>query len=744
MNTNKQSFRILVIDDNKAIHQDFIKILMLANPELQALDALDERLFEEKKTSEVPIPEFHIDTASQGQEGVEYIKKALAENDPYVIAFVDVRMPPGWDGVETVKHIWALDRDIQIVICTAFSDYSWEETVAQLGLNDNMLILKKPFDSVAVRQIACALAKKWQLLHEAKNYTAALELGIQERTHSLNKSLTLTRATLESSTDGILVVDEAGKTIDQNGRFLSMFSVPKSVMDTQNETIIFEYLLKHVRKSEAFSQCVYECLKDPEKSTSRTFKHIDGRVFECFYQPHQLEGAIVGRIWSFRDISERFYLEKKLEYQATHDALTDLPNRVLLHDRIRQAISSAKRNGCMAGLLFVDLDRFKLINDSLSHQTGDEILQAIAKRISSIIRADDTLIRLGGDEFVLIAQNLTHRDDATYFASKILSILKTPFKLNEREITISASIGISLYPVDGTSGDELLRNADLAMYAAKSLGGNTIQFYTEEMNKKVFKSFEMEAELHRALKNHEFFLCYQPEIDSITKKIMSVEALIRWQHPEKGIIPPLEFIPVAETNGLIVPIGEWVLRTACEQNKRWQMQGLSPVRVAVNVSDNQFKQTDFPTLVKKILEQTKLNPSYLEIEIAENVLLNNFNVIQVIIELKKIGVQVSLDDFGTGNSSLSYLTKLPLDRLKIDQSFLKNIKNNQTDQAIVRAILEIANSMHLKVVAEGVETQHQIEFLENNQCAGMQGYYFSKPLLATDMEALLRRGIRAT
>ena len=501
MTSSTNNLRIIIIDDNPEIHKDFIKILATDQSSVEVLDDLEKALFaqEDIKPAQLILPHFEIDTVSQGQEGVEYIKKALKEGKPYALAFVDVRMPPGWDGIETIKHIWELDRDMQIVICTAYSDYSWEETIDELGVSDNLLILKKPFDNVSVRQLACALTKKWQLMQESREHTESLEKHIQERTDSLQKSLSLTRATLESSTDGILVVDSADKVIDFNKNFVTLWKISSSIMDLKDNKIIVEYVSEQLQDPKEFLANIQKIKSHPEEKKFDVLKFVDGRVFERYSQPHKVNGKTVGRVWSFRDVTKRVYLEEKLEYQATHDTLTDLPNRALLSDRINQAIAAAKRDHTFVGVLFFDLDRFKLINDSLSHEAGDDLLKSFAKRVKESIREGDTLARIGGDEFVMVLPNLHKEEEAMSIANKVLLLMQSPFLIAKRKVIVTASIGISLYPKDGKNSDELLKNADLAMYRSKESGSNQFQFYTDDLNKQSLEYLEKETELRQAI-----------------------------------------------------------------------------------------------------------------------------------------------------------------------------------------------------------------------------------------------------
>lgn len=733
------NLKVIVIDDNTAIHEDFIKILMKNKQSTDSVIAeMDKELFGETDADSL-LPNFVIETASQGEEGVNKIALAIKNGSPYALAFVDIRMPPGWDGVKTIKKIWELDKNIQVVICTAYSDYTWEETIKELGQTDNLLILKKPFDNIAVRQLACALTKKWQLMKDAREHTSSLEARVKERTQSLSDSLSRMRATLESSADGIVVLDSSGSINIYNNKFIQMWLLPDSVILGKDSSMLFEYINSQLLSSNSIMPIITELSENQDKSALGILNLQDSRVYEYYSQPYTLENNSKARVWSFRDITKRASLEKELNYKATHDMLTGLPNRVLLLEKINNSIQLSDKNHNKFGILFLDIDRFKLINDSLSHEAGDEVLRQVSNRFQSIMRKGDTLARLGGDEFVIIINDVKTEQDLNVFATKLLAVLKDPLTVQEHELHITASVGISIYPNDGRNIDELLRNADNAMYLSKELGANQFNFYTQELNKKNVDKLEKEASLRQAITHNEFVLFYQPQIDLHSGKLVSVEALIRWKHPTDGIILPMDFIPLAEESGLIIPIGEWVLRTACAQIKKWQSSGLPLIRVAVNVTTKQFRLYDFVKTIKTILEEYDLDPQYLEIELTENMLINNLDMINMIMDLKKLGVQISLDDFGTGYSSLNYLRELPIDRIKIDQTYVQNIDSNRGDDVIIKAIIAMASSLKLEVIAEGVETKRQIDFLQSEKCKDVQGYYFSKPLSSTDCEEYIKR-----
>ena len=426
---------------------------------------------------------------------------------------------------------------------------------------------------------------------------------------------------------------------------------------------------------------------------------------------------------------ERKHYQQQIEHQANYDALTGLPNRSLLYDRLKQAVYAQRMVRAVA-VVFIDLDHFKFVNDSLGHSTGDKLLKDMGERLRLVLRDGDTVARLGGDEFVLILNDQT-RDDVIFRAmQRINAKLSEPFVIDGKELYVTCSAGISLYPQDGTDVETLLKNADAAMYRAKEHGRNNFQFYTAEMNSKVNERLALENSLRRALERKEFVLHYQSKVDLKTGAIVGAEALLRWNHPERGLMLPDLFVPLAEETGLIVPIGEWVLREACTQNQAWRSEGLPPITVSVNVSARQFRQHILVDAVSRILAETGLDPLYLEMELTESMIMHNADaVIAILRQLTALGVQLSVDDFGTGYSSLSYLKNLPIDTLKIDQSFVRDIVAGTPDHRVLaRAIISIGHSLDLKVVAEGVETEAQLEYLTRHGCDEVQGYYFSRPV----------------
>ena len=454
---------------------------------------------------------------------------------------------------------------------------------------------------------------------------------------------------------------------------------------------------------------------------------------------HDDANALVFYEGTVEAITERKLYEAEIRHQATHDALTGLPNRTMLHNYLQRAIQSARQKGMLTAVVFVDLDQFKYINDSLGHQVGDELLKTVAQRLVSCVRESDMVARQGGDEFVLVLQHQPDEANITEVLQRILNAVSRPWLAGEREFLITCSIGVSRCPTDGRDVETLLKNADLAMYKAKELGRNNFQYFARWMDTQISNRLEMLVSLRRALDRDEFRLYYQPKISMATGHIIGAEALIRWLVPEQGMVPPDRFIPFAEETGLIVPIGEWVLRTACAQNKAWQDAGLAPIPVAVNLSPRQLDQS-LPEFVRQVLAESCLAASWLELEITENVVMKDAEkTVATLNALKRLGLQISVDDFGTGYSSLSYLRRFPVDALKIDKSFVRDIALDSDSAAIVKAVISLGHILNLRVVAEGVEDEEQYRFLLKNGCDEVQGYYFGKPVPAEDFTLRLRQ-----
>ena len=454
------------------------------------------------------------------------------------------------------------------------------------------------------------------------------------------------------------------------------------------------------------------------------------------------DGSITGTVVVFHDVSEARAKSLEMSHSAQHDVLTDLPNRVLFNDRLTQAITLAERQGKQLAVMFVDLDHFKRINDSLGHDVGDKLLRSVAGRLMACIRRSDTVSRLGGDEFVVLLSQVEHAEDAGFSARKILRALTAPHSIDNKNLAINVSIGVSTYPSDGQDAEGLINRADNAMYEAKQRGRNNYQFFRREMHARLAERQSLEADLRCALGRNEFLLHYQPKISLLTGQITGAEALIRWLHPQRGMVYPAQFVPVAEECGLILPIGQWVLLEACKQARAWRDAGLGVVPIAVNVSAAEFGAKDFLSGVRAVLIATGVAPQNLELELTESVLMRDAEAAVVtLVKLKAMGVQLAIDDFGTGYSSFTYLRRFPSDALKLHQSFVQEITADPGDAKIVSAMINIGRSLKQRVVAEGVETRAQLNFLQRHGCSEGQGFYFSRPVEADKAVELFRAGM---
>lgn len=606
--------RILIVDDTASIHEDFRKILCADTDAEPSLDSLEETLF---GTPAAPRQAFELDSAYQGQEALALVSQALAANAPYAMVFIDMRMPPGWDGLQTIEQLWNVDPNLQIALCTAYSDYSFEAIEARLKYNDQLLILKKPFDHLEIRQMASALTWKWQLAQDVARKVIGLERTIEERVQEL----------------------------------------------------------------------------------------------------------------------------LKVSHLLQYDALTELPNSTLLGDRLTQAIALGRRHDTQLAVMFIGLDRFKRINNALGYPVGDEVLQQVSHSLVATVRDSDSVFRYGSDEFVIVLHDVQHPQQTQHIADKVLRTISATRHVAGHDLSVTASLGISIYPNDSCNAVELIKHAETAMHTSKERGANDFSFYTEDMNLRAQRQQNLESAIRHALERDEFVLHYQPKLDLRSGRIVGAEALIRWFQPRSGWVSPADFIPVAEDSGLIVPLTQWVLRQACEQAQAWRGMGLPPLCMSVNVSPIDFRQRDFVDNLAAILKQSGLPPARLELEITESVLMQNVDeTVDILQKIKAMGVRLALDDFGTGYSSLSYLRRFPIDVLKIDQSFVRGLNVNSQDAQLISAIIGMGKSLELNIIAEGVETVEQLNFLKTQQCEEGQGFLFSKAVPPKDFAHMLQVG----
>jgi diguanylate cyclase (GGDEF)-like protein/PAS domain S-box-containing protein len=551
------------------------------------------------------------------------------------------------------------------------------------------------------------------------------------------------RRLMETANDAIFIADvETGEIVECNKKASELIGLPPEQLVGLHQSKLHppelaEYYRQKFREN---SRPEGALIKDV------LVQHRDGRRIPVEISASTLE--LDGKTYVqgiFRDVSERkraetalHQSEERLQHLVHYDPLTQLPNRVLFLDRLEQALARATWHKRPTAVLHLDLDRFKVINDTVGHPIGDRVLKVIAERLNAAVRKGDTVARLGGDEFVVALADLAEVHDVPRVAEKLIAALHPPVVIDGREYFVTASIGVSLHPWDGDDAETLLRNADVAMYRAKEKGKNNFQFYSPAMNAEAPRRLAIETDLRRALERREFLLHYQPKVDLATGRVAGMEALLRWQHPKQGLISPLDFIPLLEETGLIVPVGEWVLRSACAQNRSWQEAGLAPLRVAVNLSARQFKQPGLVEMVGEVLAEVGLDPGLLELELTESILLEHTEEsLATLRRFHDMGIHLALDDFGTGYSSLSYLKRFPIDSLKIDRSFIHDVTTNPDDATIARTVIAMAHNLRMTAVAEGVETREQLEFLRSHECDQMQGYYFSRPLAAEAFAQLL-------
>jgi diguanylate cyclase (GGDEF)-like protein/PAS domain S-box-containing protein len=619
--------------------------------------------------------------------------------------------------------------------------------------------------TAAERKIAAAFLngnERFEWLHQRKNGSTfpaevcltALTLSGRPRLLATVRDITerkladdalllktaMLEAQAETTIDGILVVDESDHIVLANKQFGLDFGIPQEVLSTGDDLIVRKHFTDQVEAPDAFVKRVNYLNSHRSEKSRDELRFKSGKIFDRYSAPLvDSKGRYRGRIWYFRDITDRKVAEERIQFLAYYDALTGLPNRTLLQDRLAKALAGASRRNDKVALLFLDLDGFKIINDSLGHSVGDLLLKQIADRLKRFSRDQDTVARLGGDEFLIVLSDVKDIPDAAVAAERLMDAMAGGFVVQGHPLSVSCSLGISIFPEHGVDGETLIKHADAAMYSAKDNGRNNIQLFTDQMNAQAVERLALESSLRRALEKKELFLVYQPQMDVATGKITGLEALLRWQHPELGLVPPDRFIRIAENSGLIIPIGEWVLRAACSQARRWQDEGIPAVVVAVNVSAVQFRQPGFCELIKRVLEETGLAPQYLGLELTEGLLLADADVtFAVLQDLKAMGLSLAIDDFGTGYSGFSYLRHFWVSKLKIDRSFIRDVAVNPDDAAITAAIISMAKSLRLKAVAEGVENEAQMSFLRAHHCDEIQGYYFSRPLTAEKAADKLR------
>ncbi|MCX8129982.1 MAG: EAL domain-containing protein [Clostridia bacterium] len=627
-------------------------------------------------------------------------------------------------------------------------DILWNNSILYDASGNQEVVISTGVDITDRKKTERKLMESFEALEAAHEELSATEeelksnyFELQKSRDALSESEERYRLAVEGSNDALWDFDVLTNRLFISARGKQIAGYSK---DEELENEMFIELI-HPDDKAKYLQYMRSFFTGKEKSAQLEYRIIsqDGNTVWVLSRGKGIwdsSGKLVRVAGSFMDITIRKEAEREIHQLAYYDTLTHLPNRVLLIDRLNMVLAESKRNKNMGALLYLDLDNFKTINDTQGHAFGDELLKKISDKLKYCVREYDTVARLGGDEFVILQPRINAADDAVRLAGRIISAIQEPWVISGRDYYITCSIGITIYPNDGKDGPTLLKNADMAMYTAKELGRNNYQLYEKNMNVRIMEKLVMENDMRRAIDRNEFVVFYQPQIDIATGAITGVEALIRWVHPEHGMIPPLKFIPLAEETGLVITIGEWVLRTACKQNRKWRSEGIENLNMAVNLSARQFQQKDLVEMISRVLEETGMTPELLELEITESIAMQDLNYTMTVLNsLRDMGIRVSLDDFGTGYSSLNYLKNLPISTLKIDKHFVQEITNNSKEEAIAKAVISMAHSMMLSVTAEGVETVDQLTFLKEQGCDKVQGYFFSKPLPAEELEALLKQ-----
>jgi diguanylate cyclase (GGDEF)-like protein/PAS domain S-box-containing protein len=686
----------------------------------------DEPIQVESLKELVELSGHQVETATCGADAI-----GLLDNYTFDILLLDLNMP-GMKGFEVIDHVTLNEIHCKVVVVSGEADFESARKALNKGAYD---FVKKPYLPDELFTTMGNAARKKEL--EDANRQIQEKLGESEHLH---------RFIVDHSPDIVFMLDTDGKFTFLNDTVYQTLGMNKHELIGKHYSELVspqsrdqaKYVFTERRSSERKSRNVELKLKCRDEAEFRYFDTTSMSVM--LNQLHEGEGIFHGTYGVARDVTERKQAQELINYQAYHDLLTKLPNRALMEDRLGIAMTQSKRSDQPLAVMFLDLDRFKWVNDTMGHSIGDRLLQAVSQRLEACLRKGDTLARFGGDEFALILPQLHNREDAVTIAEKILDALKEPFVIDEHDLFVSGSIGIALYPDAGLTREALIRSADLAMYCVKDKGKNGYEFYTEEMNESSTSRLNTERELRRALANDDLHVCYQPQVNAQTEAVVGFEALLRWEHPENGVIFPGDFIPIAEETGLILEIGNFVLETACSDMRNWRDAGIENVRVSVNFSAQQVEHDDFIERIVETLKRYELPGSALEVEITENVIMTDMSsVIQKLRKITALGIKIAVDDFGTGYSSLSYLQQFPINTLKIDKSFVSSINVSEGGTSIVNAIVAMAKGLSLNLIAEGVETDPQLEYLKELGCTEIQGWLFGKAVPESQTRELLHR-----
>ncbi len=682
---------------------------------------------------------FRVETVTQLAAALDRLSR-----DIFDVILLDLVLPDS-AGLDTFDQVYKAAPNSLILVLSSEQDEATARTAVEHGAHD--FLVKNHIDAHWLPRTLHYLIEHNTVLDKLRNTEKrfrSMEVVLQAAKDALFEEQERAQVTLNSIADAVLITDLKGNVTYLNLAAEAMTGWSRQDALGRPLAEVSQVLDGMTHQASNPAQRAIEEDRPVDLATDRVLVRRDGfkSAIEDSSAPiHNQNGAVMGAVIVFHDVSQSRAMASKMAYLAQHDFLTGLPNRVMLTERLSLAIGLAQRHHKQVALLFLDLDYFKHINDSLGHAIGDQLLQSVAARLTGCVRFTDTVCRQGGDEFVILLSEIEQPQDAGHVAEKLLTTLAIPQHIGGHELHVTLSIGISIYPDDGEDADTVMQNADAAMYHAKASGRNNHQFFRSDMNARAVRRLFVESSLRRALRQHEFVLHYQPKIDLASGAITGTEALIRWQDPELGMVFPEQFVPIAEECGLIVPMGQWVLREACTQVQAWLSAGLQAVPVAVNISAVEFRHENFLAGVALILRETGLPSGYLELELTETILMHNVKASAAVLQaLKSMGVRLAIDDFGTGYSSLSYLKQFPIDTLKIDQSFLRDIATGTDDATILSAVIGMGRNLKQRVIAEGVETHEQLAFLRTQQCDEGQGFQFSHPLPADDFASLLVSG----
>ncbi|BBP79121.1 putative bifunctional diguanylate cyclase/phosphodiesterase [Pseudomonas gingeri] len=736
---DRSNRRILVIDDTASIHEDFRKILCPHVVE-DDLQSAEEALFGTPVTRAQYA--FELDSAFQGQDGLARVEQALAEERPYAMAFIDMRMPPGWDGLETIERLWQVDPKLQIALCTAYSDYSLEDMNERVDMGDRLLILKKPFDAIEIRQLASALTAKWQMTEDAALKMDQLEQAVEERTRELSDANIIVQ---NSPTILYRLRGEPSFPLMYISHNITKFGhVAKDLVGSED----WRQVLIHAEDQTKVDTAMARVLDKDAQGASIEYRLRTGdghwRWVENRYVPvRDGEGRLLEVEGIIIDITERKVAEEKIALLARTDGLTGLANRSTMIERLHQSFAAAQRGASPFAVFYLDLDHFKRINDTLGHPVGDLLLQEVSRRIKACTRDSDVVARLGGDEFAVLQTEMSDPAHSGALAARIRNALVEPYQLDGNDVRISVSIGISTYAPDSESADTLLVQADMALYRSKEQGRNQYHFHSEEINQEVTERVAIANDLKHAIEHDELELHYLPEVDLASGKILGMEALVRWNHPERGLLGADVFIPAAEKTGTIVALGHWVLDRACRQMRQWRDEGMAPPVIAINLSLVQLKSGG--ELVRDVVETTTrwgISPADLEFDVTEATLAQTkWTQNDVLPQLRELGVKIAIDDFGTDYSSFDYLRTYRVNHLKLAQSFIRHATQDPESANTLRAIINFAREVGIGIIAEGVETLEQrSSLISTGSPMNAQGYYFSKAVDSQHASQLLQAG----